>query len=61
MTNYARPLVLGFVLKHLLMTDDELAGTRARLEQFATVEGFAMGTVYVEDSATAPAAFEALV
>jgi len=61
MTNYTRPLLLGFVLKHLLMTDDELVVTKVRLEEFAAVEGFAMGNVYVEDAATTPAAFEALI
>jgi hypothetical protein len=60
-TDYTRPLLLGFVLKHLLMTDDELTETKERLEQFAAVEGFAMGTIYVEDTATTPAAFEALI
>jgi hypothetical protein len=60
-TDHTRPLLLGFVLKHLLMTDDGLAGTKERLEKFAAVEGFAMGTIYVEDTATTPAAFEALV
>jgi len=60
-TDYTRPLLLGFVLRHLLMTDDELAETKERLEEFAAVEGFAMGSVYVEDTATSPAAFAALV
>jgi hypothetical protein len=60
-TDYTRPLLLGYVLKHLLMTDDELTETRERLEEFAHTEGFAMGTIYVEDAATTPAAFEALI
>jgi hypothetical protein len=60
-TDYTRPLLLGFVLKHLLMGDDELAETKERLEEFAAVEGFAMGTIYVEDTATSPAAFAALI
>jgi hypothetical protein len=56
-----RPLLLGFILKHLLMTDDELARTKRRLDEFAAVEGFAMGAIYIEDMATSPAAFAALV
>jgi hypothetical protein len=60
-TDYARPLLLGYVLKHLLMDDDHLAETKERLEEFAVVEGFAMGTIYVEDTAATPAAFAALV
>ncbi|MEV6415334.1 hypothetical protein [Kribbella sp. NPDC051718] len=61
MTDYTRPLLLGYVLKHLLMTDDELAEIKDQLEQFARVEGYAMGTIYVEDNSTSPAAFEALI
>jgi hypothetical protein len=60
-TDYTRPLLLGFVLKHLLMTEVELAETKEQLAEFAAVEGFAMGTIYVEDSATSPAAFAALI
>jgi len=59
--DYTRPLLLGYVLKHLLMTDGELADLKVQLEQFATVEGFAMGTIYVEETETTPAAFEALI
>jgi hypothetical protein len=60
-TDYTRPLLLGYVRKHLLMTDGELDDTRERLKHFAQVEGFAMGTVFVEEIETSPAAFEALV
>jgi len=60
-TNYTRPLLLGYVRKHLLMTEGELDDTRERLQHFAQVEGFAMGTVFVEEIETSPAAFEALV
>jgi hypothetical protein len=60
-TDYTRPLLLGFILKHLLMTDDELAETKERLKAFAAIEGFAMGTIYAEDTAATPAAFEALI
>jgi hypothetical protein len=59
--DYTRPLLLGYVLKHLLMTDDELAGIKDQLEQFAKVEGFAIGTIYTEETETTPAAFEALI
>jgi hypothetical protein len=59
--DYTRPLLLGYILKHLLMTDGELADTKDQLEQFAAVEGFAMGTIYVEETETTPAAFEALI
>jgi hypothetical protein len=59
--DYTRPLLLGYVLKHLLMTDGELADIKDELEQFANIEGFAMGTIYIEETETSPAAFEALI
>ncbi|WP_237771236.1 hypothetical protein [Kribbella sp. ALI-6-A] len=61
MTDYTRPLLLGYILKHLLMTAGELAKTKDRLGAFAQVDGFTMGTIYVENPDTTPAAFEALV
>jgi hypothetical protein len=59
--DYTRPLLLGYVLKHLLMTDGELADTKSQLEDFARIEGFAMGRIYTEKTDTTPAAFEALI
>ncbi len=59
--DYTRPLLLGYILKHLLMTDGELADIKDQLEQFGRVEGFAMGTIYTEEADTTPAAFEALI
>jgi len=59
--DYTRPLLLGYILKHLLMTDGELVDMRSQLEEFARVEGFAMGTIYTEETETTPAAFEALI
>jgi hypothetical protein len=59
--DYTRPLLLGYVLKHLLMTDGELADIGAQLEEFARIEGFAMGTIYTEETETTPSAFEALI
>ncbi|MGC4942335.1 hypothetical protein [Kribbella sp. DT2] len=58
---YTRPLLLGYILKHLLMTDGELADLKDQLEEFAKVEGFSMGTIYTEETDTTPAAFEALI
>jgi hypothetical protein len=59
--DHTRPLLLGYVRRHLLMTDAELDDTKERLAYFAAVEGFALGAVYVEQLETLPAAFEALV
>jgi hypothetical protein len=59
--DYTRPLLIGYILKHLLMTDGELADIKVQLEEFARIEGFAMGTIYTEETDTSPAAFEALI
>jgi len=56
-----KPLVLGYVRQHLLMTEDELDDVTSRLAYFASVEGFTTGTVFVEQCESTPAAFEALV
>lgn len=59
----SRPLrlLLGYLHKHLLATQDELAHVQERFEHFARLEGFGLGAVYVEEIETAPAAFETLV
>jgi hypothetical protein len=59
--DHTRPLLLGYIRRHLLMTDAELDDARERLGLFAEIEGFTLGTVYVEHFETTPAAFEALV
>lgn len=59
--DHTRPLLLGYIRRHLLMTDTELDDTKERLRFFAEIEGFALGTVYVEHLETSPAACEALV
>ena len=61
MTDYTRPLLLGYLRKHLLMTDEELDDTKERLAHFAHVEGFAMGLIFIEEVQTAPRAFQALI
>jgi hypothetical protein len=61
MTDDRKPLILGYARKHLLMTEDELRDMKERLEYFARVEGYVLGTVYVEDVETSPAAFQTLV
>ncbi|GAA3084080.1 hypothetical protein JOF29_004407 [Kribbella aluminosa] len=56
-----KPLLLGYIPMHLLMTDAELDAAKQQLEAFADVEGFALNTIYVERVETTPAAFQALV
>lgn len=60
-TDYTRPLLLGYARRDLYLSDRHVEDLKRELGAFAHVEGFAMGSVYVEDPDTAPAAFEALV
>jgi hypothetical protein len=55
------PRALGYLRKHLLMTETEVRYAEERLAYFARVEGFQLDKVYVEEVETWPAAFEALV
>jgi len=59
--NTTRPLALGYIRAHLLMTETELADAQAGLADFARREGYAFGTVYVERIDRYPAALHALI
>ncbi|MGW5188943.1 hypothetical protein ACWEOO_06795 [Kribbella sp. NPDC004138] len=61
MTDYTRLLLLGYARRDLYLSDRHVDDLKRELEVFAQLEGSAMGSVYVEDPDTAPAAFEALV
>ncbi|MFC9687799.1 hypothetical protein ACFTSF_04620 [Kribbella sp. NPDC056951] len=61
MTDYTRPLLLGYARRDLYLSDRHVDDLKRGLEAFAQLEGFAMGSVYIEDLDTAPATFEALV
>ncbi|WP_433165386.1 hypothetical protein [Kribbella sp. CA-247076] len=61
MTDYSRPLLLGYARRDLYLSGRHVDDMKRDLGAFAHVEGFLMGSVYVEDPDTAPAAFEALV
>ncbi|MFB6724822.1 hypothetical protein ACFCV3_31890 [Kribbella sp. NPDC056345] len=61
MTDYTRPLLLGYARRDLYPSDEHVERLKDELQKFAAVEGFAMGSIYVERRATAPAAFNALV
>jgi len=56
-----RPLALGYVRAHILMTEYELAAAKQDLADFARREGYALGRVYVERIDQSPAAFQALM
>ncbi|GAB3823084.1 hypothetical protein [Kribbella italica] len=59
--DYTRPLMLGYARRDLYITDDQVETMKEELRQFAQLEGFTRGTVYVEEADSAPAAYEALV
>ncbi|WP_344238026.1 hypothetical protein [Kribbella hippodromi] len=59
--DYTRPLLLGYLRRDLYLSDRQLGETRIELGAFAALEGFTLGTIYIEDAETAPAAYEALV
>lgn len=61
MSEKTRPLMLGYIRAHLLMTWDELAIVKANLAVFAASEGYTLGTVYTERIDRSPAAFQALM
>jgi hypothetical protein len=61
MTDFSRPLVLGYVREHLLITPGEVDQTKAALNEFAESQGFLLGTVYVEKPHTEPVQFQALM
>lgn len=61
MTDYTRPLLLGYARRDLYLSDRHVADLKRDLEAFAQLEGLALSSVYIEDPDTAPAAFEALV
>ncbi len=60
-TDYTRPLLLGYARRDLYLSDRHVDDLRRELGAFAQLEGIAMGSVYIEDPGTAPATFEALV
>jgi rhamnogalacturonyl hydrolase YesR len=61
METRTRPLLLGYIRSQVLTTADGIAEAKMALAAFAMAEGFALGTVYLEQAETAPAAFQALV
>jgi hypothetical protein len=56
-----RPLALGYIRRHPLMTDTELGGMRTRLSSFAEANGLRLGKTFVETKETAPTQFTAMV
>ena len=61
MTDYRRPLLLGYARCDVYLSGRHVDNLKRELGECAQLEGFLMGSVYVEDPETAPQAFEALV
>ena len=60
-TDYTRPLLLGYARRDLYLSDQHIRRVKQEFAAMAKVEGYTMGSVYIEDPDTAPAAFDALV
>lgn len=60
MTN-TRPLLLGYIRAEDLIAEPDVEKRTSDLAAFADSEGYALGTVFIERSDNAPAAFEALM
>jgi hypothetical protein len=59
--DFTRPLLIGYLQRQLLVTDDQVDGVKRQFADFARVEGYSMGFTYVERPGSWPAAFEALI
>lgn len=55
------PLLLGYARRDLYLSDPHIEDMKQELKAIANLEGYTMGPVYVEDPASAPAAFDALI
>ncbi|MFD7161109.1 hypothetical protein ACFV9C_41450 [Kribbella sp. NPDC059898] len=61
MTDFTRPLLLGYARRDLYLSSRHVQRVKQEFADLAKLEGHTMGTVYVEDPDTSPAAFDALV
>ncbi|GAB3821448.1 hypothetical protein GCM10028799_33030 [Kribbella italica] len=56
-----RPLLVGYIRRGLLSSEDEIAELENEMALFARLEGYSMGYTYIEYSDRTFAALEALV
>lgn len=56
-----RPLLVGYIRRGLLSSEDEIAQLESEMAMFARLEGYSMGYNYVENSDRTFAALAALV
>lgn len=61
MTDHTRPLLLGYARRDLYLSGQHIHRVKQEFAAMAKAEGYTMGSVYIEDPDTAPAAFDALV
>ncbi|WBQ05200.1 hypothetical protein [Kribbella sp. CA-293567] len=61
MTAECKPLAVAYIGAHRLTTDSELPALRRAISNFATARGFTLFMTFVEEPATAPAAFGDMV
>ncbi|MFI5693493.1 hypothetical protein ACIA58_16720 [Kribbella sp. NPDC051586] len=54
-------MLLGYARRDLYLSDPHIEELKREFSTIAKLEGCTMGPVYVEDPASAPAAFDALV
>lgn len=56
-----KPFLLGYLRRELLVSEGQIEQVKQELARFAQVEGYTIGSTYVERPDTSPAAFEALI
>jgi hypothetical protein len=59
--SFPKPFAVAYVGAHMLATDSELPNLKRGIAEFADACGFILLTTYVEEPATAPAAFGEMV
>jgi hypothetical protein len=59
--DFTKPLLLGYLRRDALVADGQITELERQMADFAQVEGFVMGHVYVEKPESWPAAFEVLI
>lgn len=59
--DFTRPLLIGYLQRQLLVTDEQVEAVKREFAAYAQEEGYSMGFTYVEYPGRWPAAFEALI
>lgn len=59
--DFTSPLLIGYLQRQLLVTDQQVEAVKCEFATYARKEGYSMGFTYVEYPGRWPAAFEALI